>query len=114
VKALVALAKLHPELPAVAVAEVEHEVDPDGWEEPVTWGDLTPTRSRWSRSARRPSSRPTSTSAGRSIRLERFTLTEKAAKDLEKLAKLAYTISQVQFGLEEHQRARRSARCTAR
>jgi ParB/RepB/Spo0J family partition protein len=40
VKPLVGLAKLHPQLPAVAVGEVEREVDADGWEAPVTWRDL--------------------------------------------------------------------------
>jgi ParB family transcriptional regulator, chromosome partitioning protein len=40
VKPLVQLAKLHPELPALAVDEVEREVDPHDWEEPVTWRDV--------------------------------------------------------------------------
>jgi ParB/RepB/Spo0J family partition protein len=105
VQALVRLAKLHRELAAVAVAEVESKVDPDGWEEPVTWRDL----------AADPLAVVSQPVAGElpsdayqawgQYRLERFSLTDKAGKDLEKLAKLGHEISAVQFGREEHEQA---------
>jgi hypothetical protein len=105
VKALVQLAKLHPRLPAVAVAEVEREVDPDGWEEPVTWRDL----------AADPIAVVAAPVAGElpsdvyqswgHYPVERFSLTDKARKDLEKLAKLGQQISQLQFGRQEQRQA---------
>jgi ParB/RepB/Spo0J family partition protein len=105
VKPLVQLAKLHPELPAVAVAEVKREVDPDGWEEPVTWRDLVAD----------PIAVVTAPVGGElpsdvyqssgHYPVERFSLTEKARKDLEKLAKLGQRISQLQFGRQEQQQA---------
>ena len=105
VKPLVRLAKLHPQLAAVAVAEVEREVDPDGWEEPVTWRDLTAD----------PIAVVAAPVAGElpsdvyqswgHYPVERFSLTDKARKDLEKLAKLGHQISQLQFGRQEQQQA---------
>ena len=105
VKPLVQLARLHPELPALAVAEVEREVDPDGWEEPVTWRDV----------AADPIAVVAAPVAGElpsdvyqswgHYPVERFSLTDKARKDLEKLAKLGQQISQLQFGRQEQRQA---------
>jgi ParB/RepB/Spo0J family partition protein len=105
VKPLVRLAKLHPQLAAVAVAEVEREVYPDGWEEPVTWRDL----------AADPIAVVAAPAAGElpsdvfqswgHYPVERFSLTDRAREDLEKLAKLGHQISQLQFGRQEQQQA---------
>jgi ParB/RepB/Spo0J family partition protein len=105
VKPLVGLAKLHPELPALAVDEVERELDPHDWEEPVTWRDVIADPLQVV--AKRPAAELPSDvyECWGQYPLERFSLTDKAQKDLEKLAKLGYEISNVRFAHEEHQQA---------
>lgn len=110
VKPLVGLAKLHPQLPAVAVGEVEREVDADGWEAPVTWRDL----------AADPLAVVAQPAAGELpsdvyqcwgyYPVERFSLTDKARKDLEKLAKLGRALYRGPADL----RADRCPACPAR
>jgi ParB/RepB/Spo0J family partition protein len=105
VKPLAGLAKLHPRLPAVAVAEVERDVDPNGWEEPVTWRDVVadPLAVVTQRAAGELP--PDVYSAWAEYPMERFSLTDKARKDLDKLAKLGHEASQLRFGDEERQQA---------
>jgi hypothetical protein len=105
VKPLVQLAKLHPELPALAVDEVEREVDPHDWEEPVTWRDVIADPLQVV--AKRPGAELPSDvyECWGQHPLERFTLTGKAQKDLEKLRKLGYEIASVRFAQQEHQQA---------
>jgi hypothetical protein len=89
----------------VALAEVEREADPDGWEEPVSWRDAAADPSPSWPSLRPASARPRCTRRGGQYPLERCSLTDQADKDLDKLAMLGVEISDVRFGDDEHEQA---------
>jgi ParB/RepB/Spo0J family partition protein len=90
IKALAQLAKIHPGLPAVAVAHVEHEPDAYGWEAPTTWADVADdpigvVASVHSDERALPDG---VYEGGASYVLERFSLSEKAARELAKYVEL--------------------------
>jgi ParB/RepB/Spo0J family partition protein len=105
VKSLVQLTKIHSALPAVAVAQVERKVDPDGWEEPVTWRDVAADPLAVVAQPVTSELPPDVYEAWGHYPLERFSFTDKAHKDLDKLAELGSEVSHVQFGHEEHEQA---------
>lgn len=90
IRALVALAKIHTDLPAVAVARVlagpAHE-----WDEPLTWTDVAsdPVLAVCSDYEGDESDLPTDVyEAGSSYPIERFTLDDKVEKQLAELCEL--------------------------
>jgi ParB/RepB/Spo0J family partition protein len=90
IKALVALAKLHPQLPQVAAARVVTP-PPNAWDEPVTWSQLSAdpigvvVGQYEAKSAELPAD---VYEAGLAYPLGRFALSDKAGDDAAKLCKL--------------------------
>lgn len=87
VKALVSLAAIHPELPALAVAAVE-EAPEDQWQEPLTWAGVAedPIAAVM---GQEPSRLPEGVYEDRvPYAVEAFALSEKALKDLAALRKI--------------------------
>jgi ParB/RepB/Spo0J family partition protein len=90
IKPLAALAKLRPALAAIAAARVAAE-PANHWDEPVTWADVSrdPIGVVLGQYGGDPDDLPRDVyRSGASYPLARFTLDDKAAKDLEKLCKL--------------------------
>jgi ParB/RepB/Spo0J family partition protein len=110
VKALAELAKIHPGLPAVALAHVEHEPDDYGWEAPTTWADVAEDPVGVVAAAHDDErALPAGVYEGRgSYALERFSLSEKANRDLAKYLELTGadpgTLA-LRFGREEVEQA---------
>ena len=108
--ALAQLAEVHPGLPAVAVAHVEHEVEEYGWEAPITWADVAEDPIGVVASAHDDErALPAGVYVGdASYALERFSLSEKAKRDLTKYVELTAAdpeTLQVRFGREEIEQA---------
>jgi ParB/RepB/Spo0J family partition protein len=90
IKALAQLAKIHPGLPAVAVAQVEHEPEAYGWEAPTTWADVADDPIGVVATAHDDEhALPDGVyEGGASYALEHFSLSERAARDLAKYVEL--------------------------
>ncbi len=87
IRPLVELSKIHPGLPARAVAEIAAVQTGEYSQEPYSWADLA--REPLQVAIADPEQLPADVYAtGVSYPLERFTLTEKAGKDLAKWAQL--------------------------
>jgi ParB/RepB/Spo0J family partition protein len=110
IKALAALARIHPGLPAVAVAHVEHEVREAGWEQPVEWSDVAEdpvyvVAGGYDDERALPAGVYL---AGGTYAVESFSLSEKANRDLAKYAQLLDTEPPqltVRFGRESVEQA---------
>jgi ParB/RepB/Spo0J family partition protein len=90
IKALARLAKIHPALPFVAVAHLEHEVEGYGWEEPTTWADVADDPIAVVATAHTGErALPEGIyEGGGSYAVGRFALSDKAARDLAKYVEL--------------------------
>ncbi len=90
IKALARLAKIHPGLPSVAVAHVAHEVEEYGWEEPTTWADVADDPIGVIAAGHNDErALPEGVYDGSgSYAVERFALSDKAARDLAKYVEL--------------------------
>jgi ParB/RepB/Spo0J family partition protein len=116
IKALARLAKIHPALPSVAVAHVEHEVAAYGWEEPTTWSDVADdpigvVTASHSDARALPAD---VYEGGGSYALDRFSLSEKATRDLAKYIELTDADAQalhVRFDREEIEQAEALGAC---
>jgi ParB/RepB/Spo0J family partition protein len=116
IKALARLAKIHPELPLVAVAHVGHQVEEYGWEEPTTWADVADDPIGVVASAHTDErALPAGVyEGGGSYALERFALSEKAVRDLAKYVELTGAEPEtlhVRFDREEIEQAEALGAC---
>lgn len=116
IKALAQLAKIHPGLPAVAVAHVEHEPDAYGWEAPTTWADVADDPIGVVTTAHTDErALPDDVyEGGGSYPLERFSLSEKATRDLAKYVELTEAELEtllVRFDREELEQAEALGAC---
>jgi ParB/RepB/Spo0J family partition protein len=90
IKALAALARIHPQLPAAAVAHVDHQPPEVGWEAPVEWSDVVDdpiyvVAGGYDDERALPAGVYV---AGGSYAVECFALSEKANQDVAKYAEL--------------------------
>jgi ParB/RepB/Spo0J family partition protein len=110
IKALAGLARIHPQLAAIAVAHVGREVSQVGWEQPVEWRDLTEDPV-YVVAGSHDDDRALPAGvfvAGGSYAVERFSLTETATRDLAKYSELVGVAPEalsVRFGRESVEQA---------
>lgn len=112
IKALATLARIHPDLPAVAVAHVDTTVDPHGWQEPTTWADVAadPIGVIATDYADDRALPPSVYLPGDLYPVERFSLSEGVNRDLAKYAELVQVDAAkvtVRFGSESVESARK-------
>jgi ParB/RepB/Spo0J family partition protein len=91
IKALVALARIHPGLPAVALGAVGREVASDGWDEPPTWTEVADDPIGVVLAERNFEEAPFDDLyvASGLYPIERFSLSEKTTRELASYAQLA-------------------------
>jgi ParB/RepB/Spo0J family partition protein len=110
-KALVALAKIHPQLPVIAAARVGEQTN--AWEEPLQWSEVTadPVGAVCAHYDGDPVELPAGVyEAGRTYAVAQFSLTEQANKDLAALCRsLEVDVDRatVHFGREAVEQATR-------
>jgi ParB/RepB/Spo0J family partition protein len=110
ISALAELANLHPGLPAVAAAHVEREPEEYGWEAPTTWADVADDPiGVVSGTYDDERALPADVYEARgSYPLARFSLSDKARRDLDKYVEMAgadQAALELRFGREEVEQA---------